>query len=476
MVRQNTELYPFQKKGVRKMIHFGGRALLADEQGLGKTIQALEYCARTGGTGPIVVICPAVAKWVWYGQALEHYGKRGIILEGQKPPRWNSRAVSHKRKIYILNYEIAQYWVKWLKKLKPDILIIDECHYIKNRGTNKKPVFRTRAVKKIAKKIVHVLALSGTPLVNRPAELYTTLNMLRPDIFNSFFDFTMRYCDRKKTRWGWEYKGATHLNELHALLTRTCMIRRLKKNVLKDLPEKQRIPIPLQLSNKDLREYRKASTNLIRWLGKRNPKKAKSAKKAEQLVRLGYLKRLAAELKYKLVCQWIDDWLEQNDGKLIVFGIHKKILRPLYERYKNQSVIIDGKVRGKKRRAAEMRFQKSKKIRLIFGNIQAAGTAITLTAGSTVVFTELDWSPGNMNQAEDRAHRITQKNAVLIYYLIAKNTIEEKLCTMLQTKQEILSEVLDGNMDENKMDLLNKEMTKSIRRTLLGGYQKGKAA
>jgi len=447
-------LYGYQKRAVRTIIKHNGLALLADDMGLGKTWEALGYCKKCPEKRPIIVVCPANVKWIWEVEARHLLRIRGVVLSGQIPPKEKLISI---QELYIINYEILQFWVPYLKKLQPQILIIDECHYIKSRGAK-----RTRAVGRLRKNIAHFLPISGTPMLSRPAELYSVLHMLWPQEFPSFQAFGHRYCKAQWRPWGWEYKGASNVKELHRKLKRLGMIRNLKKDVLKDLPDKTRSVIPVEIENRG--EYREAETNFITWLTKKSSAKAKRAARAQQLVQLGYLKRLAADLKMKMVMKWIEDFLEQSSGKLVLYAIHKKIIKQIHEKYPKISVVIDGSTSHKNRKRAVKTFQHHSKIRLFIGNIRAAGVGITLTAAHTLAFVELDWVPGNHTQAEDRIHRIGQKNAAMIYYLVAKDTIEEKLCKIIQKKQRILSRVLDGSIKKNKLDVF-----KSLNKALLKG-------
>lgn len=476
------KLKKHQRKAVKKIDQFKGRALLADEMGLGKTWEALWWCKIHPEKRPIIVVCPANLKWVWEMEAWKLLKIRAVVLSGRKPPKKKKGFKTHHKELYIINYEILNKWVPFLWKLKAMVLIPDEVHYQKSRGAkrtlalnrlSKGPLRKKRRSKKGRKlkkrrRIPHVLAISGTPLTNRPAELYTTLRLVRPKIYNHHDFFMHRYCKPVWREWGWEYKGATNIKELHRKLKKQMMIRNLKKNVLKDLPDKTRTVIPMDIENR--KEYQEAETDFITWLTKKSATKARKASKAKQLVQLGYLKRLAADLKMKQVLQWIENFMEQSSEKLVVFGIHKKIIKQIHKKYPHTSVVIDGSTSSKNRKRAVQSFQHNKKIRLFIGNIQAAGVGITLTASYTLALVELDWVPGNMMQVEDRLHRIGQKNAVMIYYLVAKDTIEEKLCEILQKKQRILSKVLDGSIKKNKLDVF-----KSLNKALLKGKKNGKS-
>lgn len=440
-----TTPYRFQVVGVRKITEFNGRVLLADEMGLGKTFQFLMYAKQNPTLRPIVVVCPASLKYNWQDEAAMHVGMRAEILETRKPPKGG---LGFRPQLVIINYEILQYWLPWLMSLRPQLVGIDEAHYIKSRSS-----IRTKAVRALCHGVPHVIAISGTPLTNEPAELWPSLNILRPDLFKGFTSFGFRYCGPRKTPWGWQFRGATRTKELHKLLSESCMVRRLKKDVLQDLPPKTRVVLSMDMDRRH--EYLEARDNFVAWILKNAPKKMKKALKAQALVKMGYLKRLVADLSLKYKAEWIDNFLEESGGKIVLFAVHKKVIRFLEERYKGKCVVVDGSVKGKHRRQAFYAFKHDKSIRVFIGNIRAAGVGWNATSASTVAFIELDWVPGNHIQAEDRIHRIGQKFRSFIYYLVAHDTIEEYLCKLLQKKQETLDAVLDDGKVDMKFDLLD---------------------
>ena len=428
--------------GAKQIRKNKGRVLLADEMGLGKTIQVLYWLKKCPKKRPVVVVCPANVKWVWQAQAEQHINMRSLVLEGTRPAK---TGILHDCPLIIINYDILAYWVDYLRKMNPAVVICDESHYIKNRSAK-----RTKAFRLLAKNRKHVICVSGTPLLSRPTELWTTLNLLWPEEFPTFMPFAFKYTKATLRHWGWTFGQGKNLEHLHRKLKRLGMIRRLKKDVLKELPAKTRLVVPLSIENP--KEYTKAKRDFITWLETKDKNKAKRASRAVAMVRLGYLKRLAADLKMKATLTWVDDWLEENDGKLVLFGLHKNILQALHQRYSKISVLMYGKTPKNQRRKMVQAFQKNKKIRLFIGNIEAAGVGITLTAASTAAFVELDWRSGIHMQAEDRIHRVTQTEAVMIYYLVARNTIEERLCHVLQEKQKTVSAVLDDNVVAGKLD------------------------
>lgn len=441
----------YQDKAVRKIEHFKGRALLAYEMRMGKTFIALHWLKKNPKMGPAVVVCPEIGKLHWEEKAKRYFGIRSVVLNGETPPK---RKFIHKNRLYILNWEILQYWVGFLRRAGVSILILDEVHYIKEYRTE-----CYKATKKLAKGLPYLLALGGTPLKSRPAELFNILNLLRPDKFPSFMRYAHRYCKPEYRPWGTEYKGATHLDELHRNLSAWCMIRMLRKDAMNE-PTKDRRIIPIDISNKD--EYFEAEHSFIKWLGKRSIVRANKAKKAERLVQMGYLKRLAVTLKMQNALKWADRWLEKKKGKLVIFAIHKEIIRQLHDRYKGKCVVVDGTVRGKKRHLAVKTFQTDRKCRVFIGNTKAAGTVIELSKARAVVAIEFDWTPGDMTQCEDRIFSQNSDDPILVYYLVAKDTIEHHLCKILQTKQDVVSETLDGSKRKNRLSIFDQLQRKLL--------------
>lgn len=392
---------------------------------------------------PLVVVCPASVKWQWQDEAYDKFGLSSIVCEGRSPD--GKRSIDPRQfEILIINYDILNGWVKWIRRnFKPKTIIADECHYLKNRKAK-----RTKAFRRLVRKKKHVIALSGTPLVNRPVELFPVLNILRPDKFGSFVSFTETYCRRRRTKWGWEYKGAKNLDKLHRRLKKSCMIRYRKEDVLTELPTKTRQVVPLDMTKK--LEYLKAERNLTAWLRKRSFMKAQKASKAEEVSKMMILRQMAAELKMVHVFNWIDDFLEESNEKLVLFAWHKKVINLVANRY--NSAVITGEVPAHKRKAEISKFQHNSKCRIFIGNIKAAGTGVNglQKVSSEVAFLELPWSPADLVQAEDRLHRFGQRKRVRISYLVARGTIEHMLMDMLQKKKGILDQTLDGI---NKTDL-----------------------
>lgn len=440
-------LFPYQLDGVNFIESHNGRALVADEMGLGKTCQALTYLQHHPELRPAIITVPASLKLNW-AKEIKLWMTINCdfhIISGKH----SQRERLPKASIYIINYDILAVSNPDAKKksdkyicrpdilgIEPKIVIADEAHVWKSPDAQ-----RTKAIMDLAKKVPHFIALTGTPIINRPIEIFNCIKAIEPKLFPSYFHYAMKYCNAKHNGYGWNFNGASSTQELHEKLTNSIMIRRKKSEVLKDLPPKIRTVVPMELDNQ--REYNIAEADLIGWLRTNfGNGKAEKAQQAEALTRIGELKRLAVRGKLKECMDWIEDFLESG-GKLVVFAVHKFVIDVLMEKFAGRAVKIDGSVTN--RQAPVDAFQTDENIRLFVGNIQAAGVGITLTAASNTCFLELDFSPGKLFQAEDRVHRIGQKSdSVTAWYLLADGTIETELMEMIERKNNVISAVLDG--------------------------------
>ena len=447
--------FPYQKEGVQQIEAWRGRALLGDEMGLGKTLQALGFLFRNPAALPAVVACPAAVKQQWADEAFKHLELRASLLEGRKPSAFPKLS---QPQLVIVNYEIAKDWASWLAKLCPETLILDEAHRCKNHRAQV-----TKAIRRVARKSKRVIGLTGTPLENRPIELFPVLQMIRPDLFRSRWAYAQKFCGPRYNGLQWDFSGSSNEEELHRLLTTSCMIRRKKADVLDQLPPK--IRTVQQVPLRDPAEYHEVATNFNRWLYRHKPSALRRALRAEAVTRLGYLIRMAAKQKAKAVVEWIEDWFLQNPGqKLVVFAVHRKMIKILHNRTTAKSVILDGKTSRDRRRLVVDQFAKDPETQLFIGNVKAAGTGVDgLQVASTGVVAEMDWRPGAMEQAEGRLHRLGQRDTTWIYWLLARGTIEERLAAVLQAKAETISNILDGQKvpDLDVFTLLLKEIRRA---------------
>jgi len=300
--------------------------------------------------------------------------------------------------------------------------------------------------------------LTGTPILNRPNELISQLQILdRLDPLGGYTYFSKRYCQASYNRFGYTNKGADNLDELHTRLRSTCLIRRTKQEVLSELPEKERTIIPVEIDNRN--EYQKAEKDFITWL--KEVKGKIGSLSAEAIVKIEYLKQIVADGKLNQAIDWIKSFLK-TEQKLVVFSNHIKIQQNLLKNFPFSATIF-GKDCLEKRQESVNKFQTDDNYKLILCSLKAGGVGITLTASSTVLFLELGWTPADHEQAEDRIHRIGQTNQVNIYYMIGYNTIEDWIVELINKKRTIIKAITDGQLNQIQ-NIYNELIQKFIKK------------
>lgn len=436
------------------MLRRNGRAILGDDMGLGKTYQAIGYIEKNPSQRPVVIACPTTATFEWRDQLWEHARLRSVVIEGRTTYSLFHGRTTHP--IIILSYDIMRYWWQILAQLKPAIIIFDEFHRIKTRNA-----LRTQACRFLVKqsRCRQIIGLSGTPITNRPVEFFPILNMVAPTVFPSFWRYAMRYCNPRSAfrGMGWNFNGASNLDELRSLV-KPIMLRRTKRQVMPDLPQKVRRAIPVRISN--AKAYHMAMYDFLAWLAIHyGAVRVKRARRAYAMVRLMHLRRLASEGKIKAIQTWIDDWMEDNPkGKLLLYLVNRSIIDVFQQRYRDQAVVIHGGVSQADRHVFVHRFQHDPSVRLFIGSIRAAGEAITLTASSTVLFGQLGWTPAEHDQAEDRVLRIGQKaTSMQAVYFVGMETVDEDNIKLLDRKRKVVSSVVDGsNHGDTRLAILHR--------------------
>jgi len=436
-------LMPFQKAGVEFVEKTNGRAMIADEMGLGKTIQALAYLQLHPDLRPAVIVCPAAVKINWKNEADRWLttGDRFIILNGGKAYDLELSGAT----VVLINYDILHKWQDKLIAWKPRMLIADEAHYCKNTDSK-----RSQLTRDLASKVGKVLLLSGTPITNRPKEIWPLLNMIAPTAWPKFWSFAHRYCDPKNNGFGWDFSGASNLDELHERI-KPFVVRRRKEQVLKELPDKRRAKVSLEFDQSQKEDYQSAYIGLINLIDNADQTPRGHAS-SQYLAQIERLKQAAVYAKLPAAIGWIRDFIESGE-KLVVFVHHKFVVDTLLSEFGNQAVSLSGDTAPERRDAVVQQFQNDDNIRLFVGNIKAAGIGITLTAASNVAFLEYPWTPGDLSQAEDRTHRIGQKNAVTSWLLMAEDTCDETLVDMLESKRQVADIIHDGKVDNLAISL-----------------------
>ena len=457
------ELYPFQKVGVEfmtKTAERGGhiRVLLADDPGLGKTAQSIATILSKGFEHTLVV-CPATMKYTWEAE-VHKWSELSAVVIG---PATKVSEIDPSTNVWIVNYDLLKRHLTELVKCSFDLMILDEAHYIKTPNT-----IRSRAIRVLAKGILDIIMLTGTPVLNRPVEIYNPLNILDPKEWNNYYRFVDKYCGAHHTRFGLDVSGATNVETLKAKLDRY-MIRRRKEDVLSDLPEKIRVEIPVDLNGSAAKTYYRAYHNFAKFLREnkgKNDDQVIRALQAEKLVRINALREIAAEGKLDDAKELITN-IVNSGQKIIVFASFVAPLQKLAMYFGDEAVLLTGDTPNQARFDMVREFQENPKIKIFLGGIKSAGVGITLTEASNVLFLDYSWTPADHKQAEDRAHRIGSKHdSITIYQMRAKGTMDDIMYKMLAKKRDIVESIVGEGDDQSAMSMVLEEITKEAEASL----------
>ncbi len=391
---------------------------------------------------PLLVVCPSSLRLNWKEELLKWLGDDldeediRVIMKGADCGR-------PFRRVNIVSYDlIRKIRESALNKCK--FIIADESHYLKS-GTAK----RSQTVTPIITRAKRALLLSGTPALSRPVELFPQINSLIPTLFPNYNEFTERYCNAHMGRFGYDVSGASHLTELYELLRGSVLIRRKKDDVLTQLPSKRRQVLWVETKPKPMKEVKAAFKELEKAQAAADRASGDEAENLRNYVRTIQTKLygLTATAKLDSVLEFIKDTAETG-GKFIVFAHHGETIAAvedyLTKKLKLKFIRIDGKTPQAQRQSLCKTFQEDPKCRVSLLSITAAGVGLTLTAATVVLFAELYWNPGSLLQAEDRAHRIGQRDCVVVKYLLAKETLDESMWGTVRRKFNIIGKSLTG--------------------------------
>ncbi len=428
----------------------------------GKTAQALGYIAYAGLKKSLIV-CTASTKYSWEDEVVKWTKLRPFVVDA-KDSGLELIDEFNRHDVIIINYDLIKKNFDYLKVYAWEIIVLDEFQMIKNSQAQ-----RTKLVKEIASGRSRVLLLSGTPMLSRPVELFNGLNLIDPYTWGSYYDYTRRYCAGHKGFWGWEAKGATHIDELQGRISKY-FLRRKKEDILKELPPKNYIDVPVKLDKENMQDYVEAEDDMIEFLiDTKNKKRIKMSKgendQANKLVKLNQLRQITSYGKVWAAKELIEN-LVDSDEKVLVFSVYHGPLNELQEAFGEElTCMITGETSAQERREIVREFQDPKSKKKIFlGGIKSAGVGITLTAASNVIFLDYSWVPADHDQAADRVHRIGQTASnVNIYQLFSKGTIDEDMKDILITKKKLFTRLIDSNnSEENKQLSLIDDLLKTI--------------
>lgn len=479
--------FPYQLQGIAyNRIH--KRTIIGDKPGLGKTLQLIGTICSYGYNGnhltlgPGLIICPSTLKLNWQQEWLKVAGIRAMILSDKVKKTWMQFYHKGMADVFICNYEsLKKYFVQegWVKPKENfrlngipfqdtinlfNWVAIDESHKCKDGTTQ-----QTKFVLGITRGKEHVYTLTGTPVINKPKDLISQLAIINrlqeivshipqprdkktnlPKDASGYTRFINRYCDGGN--------GESHLQELHYRLKTTCYYMREKKEVLKDLPDKTRQVVLVEITNRQ--EYEHAKKNFkdyLRSVKGCSDQEVRKKLRGQMMVKMGVLRQIAAKGKISAVKNYIDDILESGEKFGLFFNL-KEIVHEFQDIYKN-ALTIYGENTLTERDQAVKAFQNNPAANLILLNLLSGGVGLTLTAASIMGFIEFPWTAALCEQAEDRFHRIGQKDNVQCLYFLAKNTIDEYCYyEVIQKKKDLAKTVTGSNEDIEEQlidDLLN---------------------
>ncbi|KAL0366686.1 UNVERIFIED_CONTAM: SWI/SNF-related matrix-associated actin-dependent regulator of chromatin subfamily A-like protein 1 [Sesamum radiatum] len=433
-----AKLLPFQRDGVRFVLQHGGRVLLADEMGLGKTLQAIAVTSCIREAWPVLILTPSSLRLQWASmiqQWLDIAPSDILVVLSQWSgsnrggfnivPSNTRRPINLDGVFNIISYDIVPKLQDMLLASDFKVVVADESHFLKNAQAK-----RTSA---------------SLPILQ--------LQALYPEVYKNVHEYGSRYC--KGGIFG-VYQGASNHEELHNLMKATLMIRRLKKDVLSQLPVKRRQQVFLELGQDEMRQinalFRELEVVKLKIKSCQSREEAESLKFTEKNL-INKIYTDSAEAKIPAVLDYLGTIIEAG-CKFLIFAHHQPMIDSIHKfllKKKVGCIRIDGSTPAASRQALVTEFQEKDSVKAAVLSIKAGGVGLTLTAASTVIFAELSWTPGDIIQAEDRAHRIGQVSSVNIYYLLANDTVDDIIWDVIQSKLENLGQMLDGH--ENSLEV-----------------------
>lgn len=433
--------------------------------GCGKTKMAIFY-AEMLDLFPCMVVCPASVKSGWLREWKEtNPGRRVSVISTSSPPE------DFEADVIVINYDILgkrvtkengktslEIRLDGMKKKSFSLVIADEIHFLKNRKS-----IRSKSFKKLIHKVPSVIGLTGTLIMNRPAELLNILMLIErikeiaPDdqYHHYFFE---RYCNMKETNFGMDISGASNIKELNRLLKECCYFQVSKRDALKELPPISENVVECEITNK--RAYKKAKGDLLQFIEDKfkDEEKVEKAARAEFLVKLSTLKQLSLEGKEKFIKKWVEEWMEAiEEEKLLVFASQSAILTKIAGEFK-EGLLITGSTTTKKRDEILQKFALEKNKRVLFANIGCLGTGVDglQKVCSNMAILELPPRPSDLVQVIGRLERSGQENPVTIQYLLSPETIDQDLWEMLKGKKDVTDMLNKGFQDDTSLMILQK--------------------
>jgi len=431
-------LYQHQIPAVDFIHRNNGTCLLADDMGIGKTVESLTY-ALEADVKSLLIVCPASVLYKWQDEVTKWTGwDSQIVLTGKLP--------INGARVLIMSYAIMLRRVYELADRVFDLAIFDESTHINNPKAK-----QSLAADQIIAK--SKLFLSGTPFMNRPIELFHVLHMIDPFSFKSYWSFAQKYAGAERTeiwtsggrRTIWDVSGATNLDELKQKIA-PIVIRRTKSEVMQYLPEITRTIIDVELKNKS--EYLSALLDFKRYLKEHGKTLTSNA-----LTKLNYLRQIIGQGKIDSACELAEEALSDPNRKVVLYAHHKDVVSKLVGKLSDYGcATVVGDDSNTKRAETVKKFQEQTLPRVLVIS-DAGGEGIDMYRADTLIVVELPWHDSALEQIEGRVHRNGQKNAVTSYIVLGRNTIDEHIYELIRSKRDVKGELFNMN---NVIELIEK--------------------
>lgn len=442
-ILDGATLWPYQVNGVEFLERANGRALLADEQGLGKTIQALALIKlHRADLTPAIIVAPTSVKLQWHHEILQKCGVQGFLTQVIGSGK---EMAAPGFDIYVTTYDLIKN-DKCFSLVKDNIklVIIDECQRIKNHLSE-----RAKAIQKICKNVEHIIPMSGTPIKNHAGEYFTVLNLIAPRLFPHYANFIERECDSYHNGWGYKVGGLRNPEAFHEK-TKDFILRRTKSEVLKDLPALSRKFFHCELDRRLNKAYAEALQEL-EDLYYGDDEMDSFTRSSNMLAIMTKMRQVTGIGKVDQCVEFVTEFIESNDRKIVVFAHHhaavalllQKINEYLSENKLKACLNLHSGLNGNDRQLLVEKFR-DEDCRVLIASTQAAGEGLNLQFCADAVMLERQWNPANEEQAEGRFHRFGQKWPVSITYMIASETIDEYFTELVESKRAIVASTLDN--------------------------------
>ena len=445
-----TEFFPYQHEGVLFAAK-AGRALIADEMGLGKTIQAIgaaELLRKQQHISSVLIICPTSLKYQWQSE-IERFSDSSVrVIEGL--PLARAQQYTGNEFYKIVSYHTVINDIGAINSAGYDMIVLDEAQRIKNWNTK-----IALAVKKI--KTPYCVVLTGTPLENKLEELYSIVQFIDPFRLGPFYQFLNRYQIKNETG---KIVGYQNLNEIAEML-RGLLLRRTKKEVLSQLPERMDkiLFVPMTQAQKDMHEEFNGNVARLvqKWqrMGFLNEKDRQSLLINLNLMRMvcdsTYIvdQTTRHDTKIQELMSILDECFEQSDEKVVVFSQWERMTRLVAQELDLLGIkyeYLHGGVPSQKRKSLFDNFNNDPDCR-VFLSTDAGSTGLNLQSASMLVNLDIPWNPAILEQRIARIHRLGQKKNVSIINFVSKDTIEERMLSLLGFKSSLAKGILDLGED-----------------------------